>query len=1488
MTIDLAAHGYRRALQAGLWLRGDESAVDFGYNDGDEYETWVGQIIRGATDVSTLSRELGHGIRDWPSRYHLSPQRGNIVQPLFGTIAGPVLEIGAGMGAVTRALGEQGHEVVAVEGSPRRAAICADRCRDLDNVQVVADTIQGFGNQSQFGTVVMIGVLEYSRVFGFEAEGLDPVDVMLRHVSSLLAPGGQLILAIENQLGLKYFAGFPEDHVGRRMFGIEDRYGDDTVVTFGREELARHLTGAGLAEQEWYYPFPDYKLPTTVISDRALVPGSPFDPSPLVASSAWADHQRPATTSFELERAWHVAARNGLVADLANSFLVRASTTALTAPEPIAWYYGTSSRRPEFAKSTTFEPADGGLVVHRHPALATSPTEVGTIGIRLTDEPYHAGHPWTATLADIVGRAGWDIDQLTAWFGTWFTSFCAMATVPGPAPSGDVPVPSDLIDALPRNLIVDGDATEFIDLEWYSTQPCPLSYAVFRALYDSLASLGPVAPPAEGTSIVLRGLIVELAARHGIELDVHTLREHWEREAAFQSTVLGSTVPVAVEQALDVPLTLRRDLDAVIHDAESLGTLAAELALLRDESLRSAAAEVALREEIDRRGAEIVRTAAAATLHGELEALQRTVSWRVTRPLRVARRLARRPVSFARRVARQPARVARAMTRRRAIATIAPAARPDPAAASDATFDAFDVAYYRRHHTDLQSLTDDDLRLHYQAYGRAEGRLGQSVYGTSRKVIRSIDPERETVLVVFHDATRTGAPVLGWNLVREIGRLHNVIAVLEAGGELATGIEELASATVTLDPTRPFDEADLFAAELRDEFHPLYAIANSAATHPLAPALEHAGVPVVGLVHEFASSMRPNGVLHGFFESVSEVVFSAEIVADSMRREYTSLLARDHHTIAQGRSSLPPGGSVELPSRVTRRGTDDVDADLPERSLDDFLADLDPGALLVIGAGTIAPRKGIEFFVQTAEQTRRIAPGTPIAFAWIGHRIDSLQWYVEELWEQVERSGARDRVTFLAPAPDLEALYARSDVFFLSSRLDPMPNVTIDAALAGVPVVAFEKASGFADWLQADQTLGRLVVPHLDVAAAATVIAELAADPGERERYGAALRAAARTAFDMPVYVAKLDDLGLSARAAVDRAAADIAEITASGEFSPHLFAGADTSIDTVALVSRYVNTSRLAAPRARPRSGLLVRRPTEGFNPLVYAEQAPGYDDERDGDPFADYLRKGKPSGPWVHGVLRPADPYLPLAELTPLRVLVHGHFHYPELVGELVERLAVNEVPVTVHLTTTSDEKAAEITRTLEQSALTGWQVQVVPNRGRDLAPLLAGIGMRAVDDFDLLLHVHGKRSPHVDSSISERWRDFLWENLVGGRSAMLDRIHAGFATQPTLGLAFPEDPHLNDWDLNRADGERLAVRLGITTPLPNHFDFPVGDMYWARTDAIRPLFEAGFQWHEFPEEPLPIDGTMLHALERLTPFVVAERGYAYAKTVVPGVSR
>lgn len=1553
MTPDLAAHGYHPSSRHRLWLRGEESGVEFGYNDGDEYETWVGRAVRDATDVSTQSRELRAGIKDWPSRYHLSSHRGNIVEPLLETMRGPVLEVGAGMGAVTRALGEHGLDVVAVEGSPRRAAICADRCRDLPNVQVVADTIQGFGSHTRFATVVMIGVLEYSRMFGFEDEGRDPVDQMIEHLSGLLLPGGQLVLAIENQLGLKYLAGFPEDHVGRRYFGVEDRYRGDTPVTFGRVELAARLAAGGLSEQEWYFPFPDYKLPSAVISEHGLTPESSLDPVPLVTASARGDHQKPATTAFELERAWGVTHRNGLLPDVSSSFLVRASTSPLEPQSTVAWYYGVSPRRPEFAKVTTFDQADGGLAVRRRRLLPDLPEAVGTIGIRLAEEEYRPGRPWTETLAHIVGQDGWSVNGISTWLGTWLTSLRAEADDVDPDD-----VPGHFLDALPRNLIVEDDgSTRFIDLEWYSTEPIPEAYLVFRALYDSLASLGPVAEPIEGTSLVLRDLVADVSRSQGVELG-STLDAHWERESEFQSTVLGASLLTTADTVLGAELPVRRSLDDVIAQAERAPALTEALATRE-------ATELELRAEIERRGAELDSRAStiehlaadaerlsderdllaadterlsgerdllaaeitrleadarlkdndldiarqlatrledearplvdglhdneelARGLAAELHAVRRTLSWRVTRPLRAARRVARGPVRLARGAVRRVRRASSALHRTATPAAPVVAAEAHSEAPADALA-ALELDYYRYRNPDLTTLSDAELRSHYRTFGWSEGRWAVSAFGRARHVVRELDPDRETVLVVFHDATRTGAPVLGWNLLRELGERYDVVAMLLDGGELAPDIEDVAAATIAIERNALIDayEAEHFASRIQEAYRPVYAVANSAATYPLASTLERAGTPVVALVHEFASSMRPKGVLSEFFGSVSEVVFPAEIVADSMRREYADLLGREHRVIPQGQSVLPPGEDEDPPARITPLGPDGVDADLPESTVAEFLDSLEQGAVVVIGAGTIAPRKGIEFFVQTAALAAGIAPETPIRFAWIGHRVAGFQWYVEELWEQVTRSRADDRVTFLAPVSDLGPLYERADLFLLSSRLDPLPNVTIDAALMGVPVVAFDRASGFADWLLADRDLARLVVPHLDVRAAAEVVADLATDDRKRASLGQALRTAAEADFDMARYTEQVDGLGRGARAARNQRDADLDAILASGEFSGHLFAGAEPDAMQADLVARYVDTSRLAAPRARPRSGLLVRRPSEGFNPLVYAELAPAYDDVRDGDPFADFLRKGRPRGPWIHEVLRPQGGWSP-AE-TPLRILLHGHFHYPELVPGLLERLGTNKTPVTLHLTTSSETNAAVLRRTLEAGTTLPWDVQVVPNRGRDLAPLVVGMSRETLDTHDLLLHVHGKRSPHVESHISRLWSDFLLENLVGGQYPMADRIHAAFASDPSLGLVFPEDPHLNDWDLNRPLGESLAARVGVTAPLPNHFDFPVGNMYWARISAIRPLFDAGFIWDEFPEEPLPIDGTMLHALERLTPFIVRDAGFHAAKTAVPDVFR
>ncbi|WP_122560309.1 class I SAM-dependent methyltransferase, partial [Pseudomonas viridiflava] len=94
---------------------------------------------------------------DRPKLYHLTSSRGNIFRPFEHLLKGKsVLEIGAGCGAISRYLGEAGAEVLALEGSPRRAAIAASRTRDLDNVTVLSERFDDFKVDQQFDVITLI------------------------------------------------------------------------------------------------------------------------------------------------------------------------------------------------------------------------------------------------------------------------------------------------------------------------------------------------------------------------------------------------------------------------------------------------------------------------------------------------------------------------------------------------------------------------------------------------------------------------------------------------------------------------------------------------------------------------------------------------------------------------------------------------------------------------------------------------------------------------------------------------------------------------------------------------------------------------------------------------------------------------------------------------------------------------------------------------------------------------------------------------------------------------------------------------------------------------------------------------------------------------------------------------------------------------------------------------------------------------------------
>ena len=381
--------------------------------------------------------------------------------------------------------------------------------------------------------------------------------------------------------------------------------------------------------------------------------------------------------------------------------------------------------------------------------------------------------------------------------------------------------------------------------------------------------------------------------------------------------------------------------------------------------------------------------------------------------------------------------------------------------------------------------------------------------------------DRPVILVACHEASRTGAPVLGWNIVRRLSPHYRVIAVLLRGGELEADFRAAASATAWLGWMTPTTHnIDRAVDHLVATYRPLYAIVNSLEAGIMTPALARNGVPVVALAHEFASYVKPRSKLSATFEWAAHVVFSARMVIESAQQEWPGLADRAGiHLLPQGRCEIPTA-SGRLSGAASRTIQPEQLRPIGREK-----------AFVILGAGSVNLRKGVDLFISTAAAACRLRPDLPLLFVWVGNGFDPQKDVEYSLFldEQIKRSGIADRLVMREAVENLDALYPQADLFLLSSRLDPQPNVGIDAMSCGLPVVCFERSVGTAEVLAPHSLTRDLVVPYLDTGEAARRICELADDPERLSGLRAAVTEIAAAAFNMTSYIETLDELGRSA-----------------------------------------------------------------------------------------------------------------------------------------------------------------------------------------------------------------------------------------------------------------------------------------------------------------------------------------------------------------------
>ena len=231
--------------------------------------------------------------------------------------------------------------------------------------------------------------------------------------------------------------------------------------------------------------------------------------------------------------------------------------------------------------------------------------------------------------------------------------------------------------------------------------------------------------------------------------------------------------------------------------------------------------------------------------------------------------------------------------------------------------------------------------------------------------------------------------------------------------------------------------------------------------------------------------------------------------------------------------------------------------------------------------------------------------------------------------------------------------------------------------------------------------------------------------------------------------------------------------------------------------------------------------------------------------------------------------------------RIVVQLHVFFPEVLDELIDY--TNRIPYRFdcYVTTDTKEKAAFITLQMsKQSRANRLQVDVYPNRGRDVAPFLLQLAP-CVAQYDYLLHLHSKGSGHED--FGSKWLHVLLESLLAspGYIAAILRL---MEQMPKLGLVFQRTywrvkPSLG-WKHNRRQSEEWMSRMGMPDALPRLPQFPAGNMFWAKTATMLPVFQTGLTIKDFPVEAKQLDGTLAHCVERCWGCVAAARGYSWAR--------
>jgi glycosyltransferase involved in cell wall biosynthesis len=707
--------------------------------------------------------------------------------------------------------------------------------------------------------------------------------------------------------------------------------------------------------------------------------------------------------------------------------------------------------------------------------------------------------------------------------------------------------------------------------------------------------------------------------------------------------------------------------------------------------------------------------------------------------------------------------------------------------------------------------------LHYLNFGLREGR--QTLAALRSKCVlgkQVFDASLPTCLICTHEFSKTGAPMVALDMVKEASLTHNVIVAALRSGELQPAFAPYCVVMLVTDSV--FEDYRFFPHEALSKID--FAILNSVECWAYSKFLVSRNIPYASYIHEYTDYTRPSYKAKFICWFSDVIIYSSNAVRDSWKSAFQEAgfdVLRDSSVIPQHR--LIDGSVTENDYLAARaRISELLSIDCTHRRI-------------IYGAGQIQIRKGTDLFVMAAQQAAAIDPDA--IFIWIGdgRNHDDLVFgvWLEKHLREASANTKKSNLFFFPAGPHYLDLCKAADAMFMSSRIDPLPNVVFDATRNGAAVVLFEGASGFDDAVYSESTLLHLVeFGRLDSACA-----KLLKIPRKE------VQANGEVAVCLaPIEVPRKEDEAPSV--------GPFSEIHArleerlGGEYITQ------TQADLYDVPMMYRSDVSHAEFRKAERAK--VRR---------YGRQMVWNSPEEAIDVATE-------KGGWAHKgtqILTYED--FPEAMDVPA-FSIHNHAFYLDGLENEIANYAFYHHAQRIVFTTDTHKKAEKIRNIGIKQGLE-IETLVVVNQGRDILPFinLVAEDHEAKDDA-IWCHIHRKQSVQ-SATTGEVWWSFLMRILAGGDRAMSSALRE--IAEKDVGLVTAFDPYIVGWD----DSSRLLEQFSdrFPQPLPAHpVMFPVGNMFWVKTGVVRKMqgiFGSNYPW---PNEPIANDGTEYHLIERLWP--------------------